>query len=128
MKVYGEVNYGKDAMPYNIELPYEDITQSAMPIEQSTVLIVDAINKKYGTNYPYSVSLSVEFEEFKGLTVYGEVNYGKDAMPYSIELPYKDITQSAMPIEQSTALIVDAINKKYETNYPYSVFMSVEFK
>ncbi|WP_020062798.1 hypothetical protein [Bacillus sp. 123MFChir2] len=62
------------------------------------------------------------------MIVYGEVGLGRNKTPYSIELPYEDITQSAMPIEQSTALIVDAINKKYGTSYPYSIFMTVEFK
>lgn len=62
------------------------------------------------------------------MIVYGTVGLGKEEMNYSIELQHENITQSAMPIEQSDKLIVDAINKKYGTNYPYSVFKSVEFK
>ncbi|MCU5281490.1 hypothetical protein [Bacillus thuringiensis] len=62
------------------------------------------------------------------MIVYGKVGLGKEETPYSIELPYENITQSTMPIEQSDKLIVDAINKKYGTNHPYSVFKSVEFK
>ncbi|MDM5155023.1 hypothetical protein QUF88_14715 [Bacillus sp. DX1.1] len=63
MIVYGKIKHGRDDIAYSVELPYEDITQSAMPIEESTVLIVDAINKKYGTNFPYSIFMTVEFKK-----------------------------------------------------------------
>lgn len=37
--------------PFEIELPYKDISEKAMPIAESDQLIYNAVNRKYGTNF-----------------------------------------------------------------------------
>lgn len=37
--------------PFEIELPYKDISDKAMPIAESDQLIYNAVNQKYGTKF-----------------------------------------------------------------------------
>lgn len=47
----GGMGEDKEGLPYEVELPYESISERAMSMEEAQRLIVQAINKKYGKNY-----------------------------------------------------------------------------
>ncbi|SEM79493.1 hypothetical protein SAMN04489762_1054 [Terribacillus saccharophilus] len=44
----------EDQIDFEIRLDVEGITEDEMPISESTRLIVNAINKKYGKNYSFN--------------------------------------------------------------------------
>lgn len=48
----------------------------------------------------------------------------RNSLDFEIELNVESISEKDMPIPESTKLIVDAINKKYKVNYPYSSFIN----
>jgi hypothetical protein len=58
------------------------------------------------------------------VNVNGKIHYNGRSMDYDIELPYESITETAMPIPESTKLIIDEINRKYKENFPYSSFLN----
>lgn len=61
VKVTGSIVQGpQDEFNYEVELlGLDSITQNDMPIPESTKLIIDEVNKKYKTNFPYSSIISV---------------------------------------------------------------------
>ena len=51
-KVYHEGSQrGQQGFPFEVELPYKDVSEDSMPAEESDQLIYSAINKKYGTDF-----------------------------------------------------------------------------
>ncbi|MEC3772206.1 hypothetical protein [Bacillus velezensis] len=52
MIVYGTVKNENDILDFEIELQVESIDSETMPIEESSRMIISAINKKYGTRFP----------------------------------------------------------------------------
>ena len=51
-KVYHEGSQrGQQGFSFEVELPYKDVSEDSMPVEESDQLIYSAINKKYGTDF-----------------------------------------------------------------------------
>ncbi|TXC89877.1 hypothetical protein FS935_16105 [Metabacillus litoralis] len=58
-KVYPKGRYREKGIPFEIELPYEDISEDSMPITKSNDLIIAEINRKYGRTFsPYENDLN----------------------------------------------------------------------
>ncbi|WP_456270465.1 hypothetical protein M1E15_07010 [Bacillus sp. JZ76] len=54
------------------------------------------------------------------MIVTGTVKHLKESLDFEIELDEQDISIDTMPISQSSSLIINAVNRKYETNFPRS--------
>ncbi|QUG80553.1 hypothetical protein [Bacillus subtilis] len=54
------------------------------------------------------------------MIVTGTVKHLKESLDFEIELDEQDISIDTMPISQSSSLIINAVNRKYETNFPHS--------
>lgn len=58
VRVEGKIKHQDETLEYDVELDVDGITQDDMPIEESTRLIINAINEKYSVNFPFSSFLN----------------------------------------------------------------------
>ncbi|WGD88028.1 hypothetical protein P5656_20430 [Bacillus subtilis] len=58
MIVSGTIKNSNDSMDFEVYLEVEDISEDAMTIDESTRLIINAINQKYRTTFPKSSMLN----------------------------------------------------------------------
>lgn len=54
------------------------------------------------------------------VVVHGTIKHGDVGLNYEVDLQVNSIYQDDMPIPESTELIINVINKKYNTNFPLS--------
>ncbi|WP_141499489.1 hypothetical protein [Bacillus toyonensis] len=50
-RIFHNSNLRSEMCSFKVELPYKDISQNAMPIDQSNDLIIGEVNKKYGKKF-----------------------------------------------------------------------------
>jgi hypothetical protein len=50
-RIFHNSNLRSEICYFEVELPYKDISENAMPIDQSNDLIIREVNKKYGKNF-----------------------------------------------------------------------------
>lgn len=85
-------------------------------------LIFKPIRKRLAhTRIAKFIMRKLGMEKYK-VVVYGKIypepwGSSKELFSFEVELPLKDISDWAMPIEESNYLIIQAINKKYARNF-----------
>lgn len=50
-QIFNKSNLRNKLCSFEVELPYKDISDQSMPIDQSNELIILEVNKKYGKNF-----------------------------------------------------------------------------
>jgi hypothetical protein len=50
-KIFNKSNLRNELCSFEVELPYKDISERSMPIDQSNELIIREVNKKYGKTF-----------------------------------------------------------------------------